>query len=145
MNEKNIIIESVEKYENRIKILEELVLQYSSFCEEIMDIKTLNNENLGLDINKIQRKALAQKQTANKYLKYPTVKTRKCLYCGKDISHKDYKAKFCSNKGEGNCKDAYHNENNPRGYGLNVEDEYMPADFCEQWGQDAFSVTGGNQ
>lgn len=61
---------------------------------------------------------------------------KRCLHCGKDISHKDHKAKFCSNKGYGNCKDAYHNEHNPRGYGIEREnwsenDEFEYGDAME--------------
>jgi len=33
---------------------------------------------------------------------------RKCLNCG-NVLEGDYRKKFCSNKGWGNCKDAYHN------------------------------------
>lgn len=51
---------------------------------------------------------------------------KKCLNCGRDISNKHPNAKFCSNKGRGNCKDKFHNRANPRGYGrgLSTETEY---------------------
>jgi hypothetical protein len=38
-----------------------------------------------------------------------------CKQCGKGVSGRK---KFCSNKGVGNCKDAFHNANNVRGYGI---------------------------
>ena len=38
-----------------------------------------------------------------------------CRNCGKKLKTKSI---YCSNKGPGNCKDAWHNRNNPRGYGL---------------------------
>lgn len=43
--------------------------------------------------------------------------------------------KFCSNKGVGNCKDAYHNENNPRGYGMfdKEEREWHEANYDPSW------------
>lgn len=39
-----------------------------------------------------------------------------CRNCKRDISRKHSNAIFCSNKGNGNCKDQYHNRVNPRGY-----------------------------
>lgn len=45
-----------------------------------------------------------------------TKKARKCPNCGRKFRGHPNK-KFCSNKGYGNCKDAYHNRVNPRGYG----------------------------
>lgn len=45
-----------------------------------------------------------------------TSSVRKCPNCRKEIRGHPNK-KFCSNKGPGNCKDAYHNFANPRGYG----------------------------
>jgi len=32
-----------------------------------------------------------------------------CENCGKEMIKKSYQSKFCSNKGKGNCKDAFHN------------------------------------
>ena len=40
----------------------------------------------------------------------------KCLNCGCKMKNAHPNKKFCSNKGRNNCKDLYHNENNPRGY-----------------------------
>lgn len=42
---------------------------------------------------------------------------RCCPNCGKDLTGAHPNKKFCSNKGEGNCKDAHHNKHNPRGIG----------------------------
>lgn len=39
---------------------------------------------------------------------------KKCRNCRREIKGHPNK-KFCSNKGLGNCKDAYHNLWNPRG------------------------------
>ncbi len=49
---------------------------------------------------------------------------KKCLNCGCDISHKHPNAKFCKNKGRGNCKDVYHNNHNPRGLGADNRSDY---------------------
>ena len=35
--------------------------------------------------------------------------TINCAFCNKIILKKSYQTKFCSNKGEGNCKDKYWN------------------------------------
>lgn len=43
-------------------------------------------------------------------------KVKKCPNCRREIKGHPNK-KFCSNKGWGNCKDAYHNRVSPRGYG----------------------------
>lgn len=45
-----------------------------------------------------------------------TDKKRKCPNCKREVKGHPNK-RFCSNKGDGNCKDAYHNWVNPRGYG----------------------------
>lgn len=66
----------------------------------------------------------------------PTVEqkgVRKCAHCRKDISGKHVNAKFCSNKGFGNCKDAHHNQVNPRGYGDNAGDGYDDPADDEYW------------
>lgn len=36
------------------------------------------------------------------------MENRKCLHCGKILTG-DYRKKFCTNSGIGNCKDAFHN------------------------------------
>lgn len=46
----------------------------------------------------------------------PAKTTKVCKNCGVKMANARPKKKFCSNKGVGNCKDAYHNETNPRGY-----------------------------
>lgn len=44
--------------------------------------------------------------------------TRRCSHCNKLMPGAHPNKKFCSNSGAGNCKDAHHNKNNPRGLGL---------------------------
>jgi len=65
---------------------------------------------------------------------------KKCLNCRKDISHKHPNAKFCRNKGRGNCKDKFHNRTNPRGIAaerdeFDIEDTYHPmsSEALGQW------------
>ena len=40
--------------------------------------------------------------------------TIRCAFCGRRILKKTYLTQFCSNKGKGNCKDAYHNNTNDK-------------------------------
>ena len=53
----------------------------------------------------------------------------RCLNCGKDINHKHPNAKFCRNKGRGNCKDRYHNRTNPRGMQEKRQDDYRSVEY----------------
>ena len=43
-----------------------------------------------------------------------------CKMCKKSFVRKHPNQKFCSHKGIGNCKDKYHNMNNPRGIGIRI-------------------------
>ena len=54
----------------------------------------------------------------------------KCKNCHKKMTGHPNK-RFCSNKGIGNCKDLFHNEKNPRGYGL-IDNERR------QWEEDNY-------
>jgi len=41
--------------------------------------------------------------------------TIRCAYCGRRLLKKSYQTQFCSNSGQGNCKDTYWNMRNERG------------------------------
>ena len=58
-------------------------------------------------------------------------KVKQCPTCGKAV--KNPRAKFCSNKGRGNCKDRYHNEVNPRGYGPQMRESRDEGEFFANW------------
>ena len=60
-----------------------------------------------------------------------------CRQCGKKITGNKI---YCSNKGPGNCKDLYHNLNNPRGYGL-IENDHPNSLGDEDPGWDAHKGT----
>lgn len=58
----------------------------------------------------------------------PAPSQRKCDYCGTPHTRK----RFCSNK----CKDANHNQFNPRGFGARI-DTRLEADEAHEAGMDA--------
>ena len=58
---------------------------------------------------------------------------RFCRNCGTDITDKHPNAKFCSNKGSGNCKDKFWNRNNPRGIYARVSDTEEELDEWEAY------------
>lgn len=64
---------------------------------------------------------------------------RRCKQCRKSIEHKHPNAVFCSNKGPGNCKDAYHNARNPYRHHPDIGyDRYDPDDDVHPFSDEAF-------
>lgn len=72
---------------------------------------------------KLQRKVVHTQEKQTVALASVGTKTgqRCCPNCGKSLTGAHPNKKFCSNKGEGNCKDAHHNRTNPRGLGGAVQ------------------------
>ena len=67
---------------------------------------------------------------------------RRCLECGRDISRKHPNAVFCSNKGQGNCKDRFHNRNDPsrlERVDIFLSDDPDEIDYIHPFSDDAFT------
>ncbi len=62
---------------------------------------------------------------------------KKCEYCGKLYTVKHPSQRFCSHKGPGNCKDRWHNRNEPTRL-LGARAEYVKTEDCEDPGDDMY-------
>lgn len=94
------------------------------FCGTVMHRNAIANHQMNSHkCLKAQGKAIPPKPGKQVPVQRPIVRVstntggRACPNCGTSLVGAHPNKKYCSNKGEGNCKDAHHNRTNPRGMG----------------------------